>query len=114
VNWNRTPDAGLWVISLVNNTETFLGSGNASLVPAGWSPDEGSIYAFHYPPGHSLLSIPVGHAGRAAPHSMLTAPGDIGYEGASVSQDGKTFVFSASETKSDVWVVENFDPAYRK
>jgi hypothetical protein len=45
---------------------------------------------------------------------MLTAPGDIGYEGASVSQDGKTFVFSASETKSDVWVVENFDPAYRK
>jgi hypothetical protein len=59
-----------------------------------------------------MLSIPVGPAGRGAPLTVFTIPEEIG--GASVSADGKKFVFSVAETKSDVWVVENFDPAYRK
>jgi hypothetical protein len=30
----------------------------------------------------------------------------------SVSADGKKIVFLVAETKSDVWIVDNFDPAY--
>ena len=58
-----------------------------------------------------MLSIPVEPSGRDAPHTILTAPGDIA--SASVSADGKKLVYSAAEKKSDVWVVDKFDPANR-
>jgi len=106
VRWDRR-QAGLWVISLVDNSEVFLCDGDCS--PAGWSPDGSSIYAQL---GNNMLSIPVSPAGRGNPHTVFTAPGDIA--DATVSADGKKFVFAATETKSDAWVVDNFDPAYRK
>jgi hypothetical protein len=110
VTWNRLPQRGLWVISLIDNSETPLYDCHGShCLSAGWAPDGTSIYAYL---GNNILSIPVGPAGRRAPHTVFAAPGDIG--GASVSADGKSFVFSAAETKSDVWIVDNFDPAYRK
>jgi hypothetical protein len=59
-----------------------------------------------------MLSIPVSPSGSGAPHTVFTVPEDIGH--ASVTADGKKFVLSLSETKSDVWVADNFDPAYRK
>ena len=46
------------------------------------------------------------------PHTIITTPEDI--VSASVSADGKKSVYSVAETKSDVWIVDNFDPAYRK
>jgi hypothetical protein len=55
------------------------------------------------------MSIPAAGGPR---HTVFTAPEDIA--SASVSPDGKKFVYSVSETKSDVWIVDNFDPAYRK
>jgi Tol biopolymer transport system component len=111
VYWNRAPRIGVWVISLIDNSETPLGSGDlgASILPFGWSPDGSSIYACS---GGKVLSIPVGPAGRGAPHTVFAAPEYIG--DASVSADGKRFVYSLVETKSDVWLVENFDPAYRR
>jgi Tol biopolymer transport system component len=105
VFWNRRP-WGLWVISLIDNSETFLSGGN--WWPAGWSSDGSSIYAYAYG-GNTMLSMP---AGRGAPHTVFTIPERI--SDASVSADGKKFVYSAAETKSDVWIVENFDAAYRK
>jgi len=54
----------------------------------------------------------VGPTGRGASHTVFAIPEEIA--AASVSADGKKFVYSAAETKSDVWVVDNFDPAYRK
>jgi Tol biopolymer transport system component len=108
VYWNRVPRAGLWVISLVDNSETLLRAGRRAR-PAGWSPDGSSLYAYA---GTDMLSIPVEPSGRDAPHTILTAPGDIA--SASVSADGKKLVYSAAEKKSDVWVVNKFDPANRK
>jgi hypothetical protein len=105
--WNRPPQRGVWVISLIDNAQKFLAGIYCDL--AGWSPDGSSVYAYF---GNNMLSIPAGTAGRGAPHTVFTIPEDIG--GASVSEDGKTFVFSAREKKSDVWLVENFDPAYQK
>jgi len=110
VYWNRW-QRGVWVVSLANNSETLLYSCNYC-IPAGWSPGGSSIYAYDIYAGNKMLSIPVGPAGRGAPHTLFAIPEHIA--GASVSPDGKTFVYSAAETKSDVWVVDNFDPAYRK
>jgi len=110
VLWNRL-QRGLWVISLIDNSQTFL-SGSRYYDPAGWSPDGSSIYAYDRFGGNKMLSIPVGPTGRGASHTVFAIPEDIA--DASVSADGKKFVFSAAETKSDVWVVDNFDPAYRK
>jgi Tol biopolymer transport system component len=109
VFWNRLSQRGVWVISLIDHSETFL-SGTYRY-PAGWSPDGSSIYAHDYA-GNRMLSIPVDPAGRGTPHTVFAIPERIG--AASVSADGKKFVYSATETKSDVWVVDNFDPAYRK
>jgi Tol biopolymer transport system component len=97
---------GLSVISMVDNSET---SYERLCNPVGWSPDGRSIYASI---GNKMLSIPVNPSGRSAPRTIFTAPGDIG--AASVSSDGRKFVLRVMEAKSDVWVVENFDPAYRR
>jgi hypothetical protein len=94
------------VISLIDGSETFYGK---LCNPVGWSPDGRSVYASIW---DKMVSIPVGPANRDMPRTVFTAPGDIG--AASVSPDGKKFVLRALETKSDVWVVDNFDPAYRK
>jgi hypothetical protein len=41
-------------------------------------------------------------------------PGDVAEnDGASVSPDGKEIVASVMEQKSDVWLMENFDPSAR-
>jgi len=109
VLWSRQPREALWVISLDDNSETPLIGGDLEsgyLTPVGWSPDGTTIYAYV---GNKMMSIPAAGGPR---HTVFTAPEDIA--SASVSPDGKKFVYSVSETKSDVWIVDNFDPAYRK
>jgi serine/threonine protein kinase len=107
VNWNRR-QPGLWVISLMDKSATPLGS-SGDLWPAGWSPDGRLIYAFRYPSSNSILSIP---AGGGNPANVLTLPGDIAE--AIVSPDGRRIISVVAEMKSDVWLVENFDPSHRK
>ena len=102
----RRPQMGLSVISLMDDSATFLYEGE--YYPAGWSTDGTLVYAYS---GNKMMSIP---AGGGAPRIVFTAPEDIAPASASVSPDGKNFVYSLTETKSDVWIVDNFDPAYRK
>jgi serine/threonine protein kinase/Tol biopolymer transport system component len=110
VFWNRPQQLGIWAISLIDNSQTYLyDSRGSDCRPAGWSPDGRSIYMYL---NHNMFSVPVSPAGSGAPHTVFTMPEDIGQ--ASVSADGKKFVLSVHETKSDVWVADNFDPAYRK
>ena len=110
VSWNREPQAGPWVISLLDHSATPLGGGSGYLWPAGWSPDGSLIYAFRRPSlSNVILSLP---AGGGSPATVVTLPGDIAQ--AVVSPDGRKLVANVSETKSDVWVVENFDPSHRK
>ena len=107
VYWNRGAEGGVWLISLVDNSATLLA--RRWCYPAGWSPDGRSVYAYC---GNSVRLIHVGAAAADSPPIVLTVSGEIA--GASVSQDGNNFVYSLAETKSDVWIVDNFDPAYRK
>jgi Tol biopolymer transport system component len=103
VFWNRS-QRGLWIISLVDRSVTLLNAGECR--PAGWSPNGGLVYAYC---GNDMLSVP---AEGGVPRTIFTAPDDIA--SASVSADGKRFVYSVAEAKSDVWIVDNFDPAYTR
>jgi len=109
VSWNRRPNQGIWVITLANNSATFLPKG--IFTPIGWSPDGSMIYMIDFSVSTTdvIWALP---AGGGAPKPFLTMPGNI--KSASVSSDGKKFVCSLAERKSDVWVVENFDPTQKK
>jgi Tol biopolymer transport system component len=103
VSWNRRPD-GLWLISLEDSSQVLLYEGGVR--PVGWSPDGNWIYAWHEE-DRKIVIVPVS-GGDAK------SLGESSFEGTvvdySMTPDGKRFVFAVSETQSDVWLVENFDP----
>jgi len=111
--WNRK-EKGLWIISLEPYSETFLLAG--WFYPFGWSPDGKSLYAVRLVAGE-IRRREIVRIQLAAPNkvtSVATLPGDVAdYDGADVSPDGKQIFASVGEKKSDVWIMENFDPTLR-
>lgn len=110
VFWNRER-GGLWIIYLEPYSEALLQSG--WIRPVGWSPDEKYVYAIRgAESGREIIRVQV-----AAPNevtSLATLPGDAGQVfGASLSRDGQEIVVSVGEDKSDVWLMQNFDPLVR-
>jgi len=110
VFWNRgeTQTRGLWIISIMNNSADFLKGGE--FVPVGWSADGSSIYAVAKKgitdsTEGDLVSVPV--AGGIV-KTIAKLPGK--FSEVVISPDSKTVVYDAVETKSDVWMIENFDP----
>jgi WD40 repeat protein len=111
VAWHRH-DEGLWIISLEPYSETFLLPGD--ILPAGWSPNGKYVYAIRSEAGWTREIIRVQVAAPNEVTSVAILPGDVAYyDGASVSPDGHEIVVSADEGKSDVWLMENFDPSPR-
>ena len=109
VNWNRDPDGGIWTISLEPYSETPLlaHKGNDDNAPMGWSPDGKYVYATQ---GREIVKV--GIANPNQPVSVVTLPGDVvAYLSGGMSPDGRDIVVPLSEAKSDVWIMENFDPA---
>ena len=102
VQWRRD-ETGLWIISLEPYSETLLRAGD--LDPIGWSPDGRYVYAIRR--GREIVRVQV-----ATPSDVTlvtTLPGN-GRNDASLSPDGKEIAVSLGEEKSDVWVMQNFDP----
>jgi hypothetical protein len=63
-------------------------------------------------PGEKINRVQI--AAPSGVTALATLPGDIAEnDGASVSPDGKEIVASVMEQKSDVWLMENFDPSAR-
>jgi Tol biopolymer transport system component len=111
LHWNRRPQGGLWIVSPAGHSETFLGD-SGDLSPVGWSPDGSSIYAWDG--AKNVMSIPVAPTRRGAPRPVFSVPGGLNIPFMTMSADGKEFVYCIQESRSDVWVVDNFDPANRK
>ena len=62
--------------------------------------------------GREIIRVQVATPNEAT--SVATLPGYVvRYDGATVSPDGKEIIVSISEEKSDVWLMENFDPSAR-
>jgi len=115
ISWNRGEEAGLWVISLEPYSETPLRT-DINVHPLGWSPDGKYIYALSMfttaGVGREIIRVQV-----AAPHTMTpiaVLPGDVFDANAgSVSPDGRAVFVSIDELRSEIWTMENFDPAVR-
>jgi len=110
ITWNRRGNPGLWLVSLTDHSERLVAEENVFAV--GWSPDGTKIYALHHYPGvqtflfeDHVLVIPA-EGGNS--RTLFTLPGAI--TGVSISPDGQKFVCSTSESISDIWLIENFDP----
>ncbi len=110
VYWNRPPERGVWVISLVDSSARALTRGTYYDRPVGWSPDSAWVYAVVPEALKNLLvAIP---AGGGNPETVFAVSGEIG--GVTMSPDGRKYVWSVGESKSDVWLAENFDPARKR
>jgi serine/threonine protein kinase/WD40 repeat protein len=110
--WNRK-DSGLWIISLEPYSKTLLVPG--LIFPSGWSPDGKAVYAIRRKGGgadREIVSVKVATPSEIT--SIVTLPGDvIEHDGATISPDGKQIFVSVDAKKSDVWLMENFDPSTR-
>ncbi len=105
VYWNRRPVRGLWIISLQDSSQVLLHPG--FIFPIGWSSNGNWVYSLNDAEKPSeILMIPVS-SGEAK--TFLTLPFEkIG--AISMSPDGKKIICTISETQSDAWLMENFDP----
>jgi serine/threonine protein kinase/WD40 repeat protein len=106
VFWNRK-DEGLWIISVEPYFETFVTAGEVQ--PFGWSPDGKYVYATRG--GREIVKVQA-----TAPNELISLaalPGNVAGYGsdATMSPDGRQIIVSVNEEKSDVWLMENFDPS---
>jgi WD40 repeat protein len=103
VLWNRSDGVGLWEITTDKYSERFLTPG--PYMPLGWSPDGNFVYAGRTA-GTDIVRIAL--ANPKMPKTLFAIHG--GLSSGSVSPDGRKIVVSATEQKSDVWLMNNFDP----
>jgi Tol biopolymer transport system component len=121
VQWNRRPNRGIWIIDTRDRHETLVHkTSTLSTMPFGWSADGSSIYAVE---GKSStyrgLALPLGDTVTEAKILMVPVNGgdvktvaslpfeEIG--SVSMTPDGRRFVYTVFSSRSDVWVVDNFD-----
>ena len=125
VSWNRPDHRGLWILDLVTGDQRPVHGTANDLVPIAWSTDGGSVYAVKGKPwlyrGLSALlgetttettvvNVPLD--GREV-RTVLVLPFDeVG--GVSITPDGRTIVCAVYSSRSDVWMVENFDTAAKR
>ena len=106
VFWNRSDKKELlWVIDLGSGRQD--GVSNLGLFPQGWSANGDDIYCLTNDLTSLLrVSVESGH-----PVNIFNSFGKIQW--VDVDPLGPKFVLSIAEIKSDVWVMENFDPHVR-
>jgi Tol biopolymer transport system component/predicted Ser/Thr protein kinase len=99
--------AGIWTISLQESTRAFVTPG-FSISPIGWTSDGRYIYFLVW--GHNVICR-VPETGGVV-DTIATLPFK-NVDWVEMSPDGSQFICQLLESKSDVWVVENFDPDLR-
>jgi len=127
VSWSRGRTRGIWVIGTADQQERLVYASAAPwTVPIGWSADGLTIYALEAknltyargiapPLGETLTEARIiGIPFRGEPRTIATVPspeiGDV-----TMSADARRFVYSAYTSRSDVWVVDDFDaPAVQR
>jgi Tol biopolymer transport system component len=102
LTWGRRTGQSLWVVSTTDTVQQRLFP-RWDAIPWTWN-DSGTGILMRI--GNSILrvSYPTGDTTTV----VQLPPGGI--PAADVTPDLKTVVYTISETKSDVWLVENFDP----
>ena len=109
--WNRTPKAGIYIIPLEGSVPNEQRSRQLSVgwqLPIGWSSDGKQIYVAEYEKG-TIVAIP---AQKGDPRTIVTLPlpADRTIDFAAITADGGRIAYVVSESQSDLWMIENFDP----
>jgi Tol biopolymer transport system component len=124
LSWNRRPDQGVWIVDTSSPRQELahkaVNPSDSNPWPIGWSADGRSIYAVDGIRAASRgVSVSTGETLTRA--KILRLPVDGGpptivlplpfEEIGSVAMfpDGRRFVCAVYSSRSDVWVVENFD-----
>ena len=124
LSWNRRPGRGLWVIDAQDARETLVLAARSPSdflpFPIGWSPDGQWIYAWDgkraayrgvtvpYELTISdaiIVRVPLS---GGEPETIVSLPfEEVGTVAA--FSDGRRFLCTVYSSRSDIWVVENFD-----
>ena len=108
---NREPSGsvlGIWMISTEDQSFHLVYPGH--FVPFGWSPDGKLLYASSGELGQrQILQIPIEDPKKTK--TVLTTDKPLWRYAGAVTPDGRKIIFGLVERQSDVWVMENFDPA---
>jgi serine/threonine protein kinase/DNA-binding SARP family transcriptional activator len=102
VYWNRKPQRGVWLISMQDSSQALLSPGQAH--PLGWSADGTSLYVAN---GRRIevVSLPGGRTVR-----VIDIPYPAQFCRAVERPSGLKLACLVTETVSDVWMLQNFDP----
>ena len=121
VAWNRRPDRGIWVIDAKERRETPVYTTVAApVMPVGWSADGSSIYVVEGKNStYRGLAAPLGETVTDAKILMVPLNGGVVETVAALpfeeigsvamTPDGRRFILTVYSSRSDVWVVDNFD-----
>ena len=118
VFWNRRPSRGLWILDTEERSERLLykSSAPSHIIPIGWTGDGGSVYAVEAQPGKirgrretlrdaKILMLPLNGAEVKTVASLpFEEVGDV-----SMTPDERRFVATVYSSRSDIWIVDNFD-----
>ncbi len=105
---SRPENTGIWLVSLADRSEKLVYAGQ-EYNSFGWSPDGKLLYAAGLTK-RDVVEIEVANPKHIRTVVLLPS---FSY-GAALTPDGKTTVLSQAEEKSDVWIMENFDPQASK
>lgn len=107
VDWNRRPEAGVWVVALGDTEQHLvLARGARGLVrPAGWSADGNAVYVRRTGPDDIAL-VPVT---GGAPRRVLALPAPKAECQVRETPRGIRMACVLPETESDAWLMEGFD-----
>ena len=121
VSWNRPPERGIWLLDRDRRTERLLYPSKAgSIRPIGWSGDAEWIYIVEGKNGpfrgatsfvgETMTDVKVLRIALndGALDTVASVPGDeIG--SVTMTPDGRRFIYPVFSSRSDVWVVDDFD-----
>ncbi len=112
---------GLWAHFQDGSTQQLLWSDPVREPnPLGWSSDDAWVYFVAGTHGEvglvdpAILKVPVPRGPAVEVAKLPLKEVDRLPEGGDVTRDGRRFVFSVPETRSDAWIVENFDPELQR
>jgi Tol biopolymer transport system component/DNA-binding winged helix-turn-helix (wHTH) protein len=122
VFWNRPNGRGIWVLDTVTGRKTMvLGSDTVEADPLAWSHDGERLYLVSGERGvYRGASVKFGETYRKmrvlsvpAAGGPLTTVAEVPFAevgGISMTPDGRRFVCAVYSSRSDVWIVDHFDP----
>lgn len=113
--WNRSLERqsapagrGIWIMALDGGNQNMIFHRDSLYAPLGWSPDGGSIYLYssEISTNPEILRLPA-NGGQLGKTTVIPLR-DI--TSIAMSPDCRSFICCVGDRRSDLWLVQGFDP----